>query len=115
MPDHNFESAASELLLRAGLVNGAVSYICNGGELNRYTNYNFTNVAQPATAAALLALPGGATETLMADNVTACTFTYTPGESQRAGLVTIDLTINDAAEPSEQIRLLHQVHVVNVP
>jgi MSHA biogenesis protein MshO len=50
----------------------------------------------------------------MADNVDSCSFTYTPGTSQRAGLLTLDLTIRDPAT-GEQIRLLHQVHVDNVP
>jgi MSHA biogenesis protein MshO len=92
---------------RMYLVDTAVSYICDGsGRLDRYTNYNFTNASQP--------VPPGVAPVLMADNVDSCSFTYTPGTSQRAGLLTLDLTIRDTAT-GEQIRLLQQVHVDNVP
>ena len=41
---------------RMYLVDTAVSYICNGGQLRRYTYNNFTNPSQPATTAAILAI-----------------------------------------------------------
>lgn len=41
-----------------------------------------------------------------------CEFTYSPGTTQRAGLVTLRLTLEEA---EEEITLLHQVHVVNAP
>jgi MSHA biogenesis protein MshO len=92
---------------RMYLVDTAVSYVCSGGQLNRYTGYDFTN--KPSQV-----VPPAAAPVLMADNVDSCSFTYTPGTSQRAGLLTLDLTIRDAAT-GEQIRLLQQVHVDNVP
>ena len=49
---------------------------------------------------------------MLARNVTACAFTYAPGTSQRAGLVTATLTLSKAGE---LVRLLHQVHVENAP
>lgn len=97
---------------RMYLVDTAISYVCSGGQLNRYTRYNFTNASQPTTSIALVGL--GATKALMADNVDSCSFTYTPGTSQRASLLTIDLTIKDPAT-GEQIRLLQQVHTDNSP
>ena len=54
----------------------------------------------------------GATASLMADRVTACGFTYTPGTAERAGLVTLEITI---AEQGELVRLLAQVHIDNAP
>lgn len=106
----NHESPSHRLYL----VNHAISYVCNGGQLRRYTYNNFANNNQPTTSAALLALGGDITDNLMADNVAACTFTYAAGTNQRSGVTTLDLTISDIAT-GEQIRLLHQVHVDNVP
>jgi len=54
------------------------------------------------------------TPALVADKVTACSMTYQAGTSDRAGLVTLDLTIQDSGT-TESVRLLHQVHVDNVP
>jgi MSHA biogenesis protein MshO len=94
---------------RMYLVDTAVSYVCSGGQLNRYTGYDFTN--KPSQVVPPV---GGSGAILMADNVDSCSFTYTPGTSQRAGLLTLDLTIRETAT-GEQIRLLQQVHVDNVP
>jgi len=91
---------------RVYLVDGGISYICNGGELLRYSNYNFTNATQPN--------PPSGTPALMADNIGNCSFTYDAGSPSRSGLMTLDLTITDAAT-GESVRLLHQVHVDNVP
>ncbi|MBN1958785.1 MAG: prepilin-type N-terminal cleavage/methylation domain-containing protein [Desulfuromonadales bacterium] len=49
---------------------------------------------------------------LVTRNVSDCKFSYDPGASQRAGLVTLKLTLTEA---DEAITLLHQVHVVNAP
>ncbi|WP_224747021.1 prepilin-type N-terminal cleavage/methylation domain-containing protein [Pelovirga terrestris] len=49
---------------------------------------------------------------LVTRNVIDCKFTYNPGATQRAGLVTLKLTLEEA---EEEITLLHQVHVVNAP
>lgn len=95
-------------LQRMYLIDTAVVYECRNDQLLRHTNYNFTNNAVPA-------VPGGNTA-IMADNLApgACAFRYNPGTSQRAGVVTLDLSIADLAS-SEIIRLLHQVHVNNAP
>jgi hypothetical protein len=44
--------------------------------------------------------------------VIGCSATYTSGAAQRGGLVSLDITLGDSGE---NINLLHQVHVVNVP
>lgn len=89
------------------LVDQAISYVCTpspaGGTLMRYTGYLITPT-QPTTA-----LSGGS---LLANHVTACTFTYAGGSSQRAGLVTLQLEL---ADEGETISLLQQVHVDNAP
>ncbi len=84
------------------LSDGPVTYGCVGGSLMRYDGYGF-NATQPTPAS------GGAQVT---SGVTGCSFSYDPGASQRAGLVTLELTLS---EEGETITLLHQVHVVNVP
>lgn len=87
------------------VVDDVVSFICNNGtsRLQRHSGYGLDAV-QDLT-------PGGTTA-LMGRDVTACDFTYTQGTSSRAGLVTIDITIE---RDGETVRLFHQVHVMNAP
>jgi MSHA biogenesis protein MshO len=90
---------------RLFMVDGPISYICNTGTgfLRRYTGYALA-AAQPVPPA----VPGIPVTRF----VTACTFTYAAGTAERAGLVTVALTLTDQGE---SINLLHQVHVDNVP
>jgi MSHA biogenesis protein MshO len=87
------------------LVDEPVSYVFNAtaGTLERYAGY--------AISASQSTLPG-VTPSVMADHVSACTFTYDPGTPQRSGMVTLRLTLTD---DGETITLLHQVHVENAP
>lgn len=99
---------------RVFVVDKPITYLCNagaGGTIRRYENYPI-RAAQPTNPAAapLLAVTGA----LLTTPVTACTFTYTPGTNQRAGLITLAITVADTAS-GEQVRLLHQVHVDNSP
>ncbi|MCH8073266.1 MAG: type II secretion system protein [Proteobacteria bacterium] len=98
---------------RMYLIDTPVSFLCDtaAGTLTRYSGYAITSSqADRDTAAELLA--AGGTAALMSDNLTACTFTYTPGTAQRAGLVSISLTVG---QDGENIVLLQQVHIDNVP
>ncbi len=98
---------------RVYLIDTPVSFLCDTavGTLTRYSGYAITsNQADRDTAAELLA--AGATAALMSDNLTACTFTFTPGTAQRAGLVTLSMTVT---QDGESIVLLQQVHIDNVP
>jgi MSHA biogenesis protein MshO len=92
-----------------------VTFLCDtsGGTANitRYDGYTYT-LDQTAVDSAGELIAAGATPALLADNVTACRFTYAPGTPQRGGLVTLDLTVS---KDGEQVRLLHQVHVDNAP
>lgn len=95
------------------LVDTPVTYLCDSaaGRLTRYDGYAIT--ASQANVDTDAELTGaGASVALAADKVTACRITYRPGSSQRAGLVSAELTVS---EGGEQVRLLHQVHVNNVP
>ena len=49
---------------------------------------------------------------LLIQNVLACSFTFTPGAPQRAGLLRIDITV---AQQGEKIRVIHDAHVYNTP
>jgi MSHA biogenesis protein MshO len=99
---------------RIYLVDTPISYVCSGGNLYRYTGYPIA-AGQFTTDAALTG--AGASRALVANQVNTCTLTYAPGTSQRAGLLTLALkltqTLPDAS--TEDVQLLHQVHVDNTP
>ncbi|MGZ4956626.1 MAG: PulJ/GspJ family protein [Methylobacter sp.] len=63
-------------------------------------------------------MPTGNSIGILATGVTGCDFTYTPGATQRDGLITLNLTLsNRNSHPTnpDSVTLLHQVHVQNVP
>lgn len=98
---------------RLFLLDGPVSYLCDSatGTLRRYSGYSIaTSQAERDSDAELLG--AGAGSVLIADRVESCSIAYAPGTAQRAGLVTLAITL---AESNERVSLLHQVHVDNVP
>lgn len=98
---------------RVFLVDGPVTYLCDtaDGTLSRYSGYAITpNQGDRNSASELLA--AGANATLIADRVSRCGMDYSPGTSQRAGLVSIEFGVTDTGET---VSLLHQIHVDNVP
>ncbi|MCH8177097.1 MAG: prepilin-type N-terminal cleavage/methylation domain-containing protein [Proteobacteria bacterium] len=94
---------------RAFIVDGPISYICTPASRNmtRYSNYAYQD-PQPTAAPV-----GGAASGLVVTQLAACSISYQAGAAQRGGLVTIEITLDDAS--GESITLLHQVHVDNVP
>lgn len=88
---------------RFQVVDTPVSYVCSGGEIRRYDNYTIQS-AQPVPPAG-----GGA---LLIDKVSACSFTYDPGTSSRAALLTFEISVSDG---NEEITLLQQARVENLP
>lgn len=98
-----FDFQNSSPTQRFFIVDQPVTYACEGGVLNRYDGY--------AIAATQPTPPGGGGD-LVTRSVSGCSFSYDPGASQRAGLVTLELSLTEAGET---ITLLHQVHVVNAP
>jgi len=72
---------------------------------------NGTNLYRDTTLFAAPNTPTGNTRLLM-ENVQSCTFTYTPGSQQRAGLLRIDITV---AQQGEKIQVIHEAHVYNTP
>ncbi len=93
-PNHSFH-----------VVETPVTYTCDtgAGTLKRYSGY--------AIASGQLDPPGG-TGILLAQNVSVCQFTYTPGVTERSGLVSMRISIT---RNSETVTLYHQVQVTNVP
>lgn len=95
------------------VVSGPVAYVCrnvgvvggNGtGDLVRYENY-------PITAASSLPNPAVAPR-LLAERVSACSFDYAPGVTERNGLLALYLELMEAGE---RVALIHQIHVDNAP
>jgi MSHA biogenesis protein MshO len=89
---------------RFQVVKTAVTYACDpvASTLTRW-EYPIQS-GQPTSALGIV--------TVLASNVTACSFTYTSGISQRTGLVTMYLTIT---EQGESVNLYAATHVNNVP
>jgi len=99
---------------RVFIVDTPVTYVCSAGANGTITRYsNYTISATQPTNPAVAPLASGSSA-LLSTPVTKCAFSYTPGTNQRAGLVTLDITVQDSAS-GEQVRLLHQVHVDNAP
>lgn len=101
---------------RVFVVDTPITYICNpgpNGTITRYWNYTIS-ATQPTDPAASPLSDAGTQNALLTTPVSACAFSYSPGTNQRAGLVTLDITIRDNAS-GEQVRLLHQAHVDNSP
>lgn len=98
-----FDFSNSSPSQRFFLVDTPITYACEGGVLNRYDGYSIATT-QPTP-------PVGVGD-LVTRSVSGCNFSYDPGASQRAGLVTLKLSLSEAGET---ITLLHQVHVVNAP
>ncbi len=91
---------------RLFVIDEPTSYICNpaSGQIVRHTGYGF-NLSQAAA-------PGGSSDTVITDLI-GCDMTYASGTSQRGGILTIQITIGNGS--GENVNLLHQVHVENVP
>jgi MSHA biogenesis protein MshO len=96
---------------RVYLVSGPVSYLCDtsAGTLTRYTDYAIQGT-EPTTDAALIA--AGAASSLVAANVSACSFTYSMGTAQRNALATLEIQLTQSGE---SVQLLNEVQVVNAP
>lgn len=96
---------------RLFVVDGAISYLCDTvtGRLMRFDGYGI-----PATQISTVGgFPVSANSGRVTTQVSQCEIDYQAGTAQRGGLITLDISLQDAA--NEQVRLLHQVHVDNVP
>lgn len=97
-PSHRFQ-----------IIDTPVSYICDltAGTLRRFSGYTITAAqANPPT------LGAGLVNALLAQNVSACDFSYVPGITQRSGFVSIRLSLTSSGET---VSLYQGVHVNNAP
>ncbi|MCW8901622.1 MAG: prepilin-type N-terminal cleavage/methylation domain-containing protein [Gammaproteobacteria bacterium] len=83
--------------------NTTIFYL-DGTDLKLGKSANFENVAFNPTVPA--------SSYLLLQNVTNLSFNFDSGGPQRAGLLHIDLTVEDQGE---QIHIIHEAHVYNVP
>jgi MSHA biogenesis protein MshO len=92
------------------IVANPVTYACDmtNRALVMYSGYAI-QASQPASISALNAL---ATGRQLANNLSSCQINYIAGVLQRSGIVTIYLGFN---QESAQVRLMHQVNVINSP
>lgn len=102
-PAGSFSFAYASPQRRFYLSDQIVGYRCTGGQLLRFTR----SARLPAFAGT-----NAAAEAVQATNVTACSMSYQPGSTQRAGLVTLRLQLT---LEGESIELFQQVHVDNAP
>lgn len=107
LPAGGFNFAFASPQLRLYLAETVVGYRCQGGQLLRYS-YNQLLSSIPNVP------PAGANPQPVAARVdcAASRFEYQTGSTQRAGLLTLSLSISQAGET---LQLLQQVHVDNAP
>ena len=111
-----FDSATENFPLpspnqRFHVVDTPVTYLCNLGtaQLLRFDGYPIA-ATQPTIAA-----PPATVGRVVADKITGCEFVYDPGNSSRAAILSVRLTLADSDALSESITLFQQAHVPNVP
>ena len=92
---------------RFQVVDGPVSYVCDpgAGTLTRYWGYAIA-AGQPIT------FPAATPKALLATSVSACSFEYQPGVTERGGLVSMTLNLSQAGET---VRLYATTQVSNQP
>lgn len=99
---------------RLYVIDTPVTYLCSpaavGGLVTRYSGYTIQST-QPINSG-VAPLSTATSQAPLTNNVTACTFTYTPGSLQRNGILTMSLSISQSGET---ITLLRQVSVDNGP
>jgi MSHA biogenesis protein MshO len=99
---------------RFQVVQHPVTYACDpvGGTLRRIAGYAI-QAAQPNSVAAP-PLSTAPSSSLLATSITACSFTYVTGGgvTQRTGVVSLTLQVEQAGE---KVKLFQQAHVNNVP
>ena len=101
-PSHRFQ-----------VVSTPVTYACDvaKGTLTRHAGY-VIQAAQPVDAAAAPLLGTGA---LLAQSVTACSFSYSAIANVQRGLVSVALSMGAASGNTGTISLVQQAQVVNTP
>jgi len=91
-----------------------ISYVCdlNFGQITRYWNYTI-QASEPNNISGSPLASVGTQSALLTTRVSSCSFTYAPGTSERAAVVTLRLGLVDAN--GDKVELVRQVHLVNAP
>jgi MSHA biogenesis protein MshO len=107
--DHRFpyESAARRLYL----VDSPTTYLCDPTEAALFRIDGYPAAASQPTVRTSTPLSNGSSAR-MSDHVELCRFSYLPGTASRAGIVTIEIVLEDGGE---RVRLLQQVQIGNAP
>ena len=90
---------------RFNIIDTPVSFVCNGTEIHRYSDYALTETQ--------LTNPGGSSS-LLIDQVSTCQFDYEEPTLTRFGLLTIRIMVTEP-QSGESASLLQQIHVTNIP
>lgn len=103
----SFQFAFQSPSQRLFLVDGPVSYVCDTStnSLTRYSGYSYS--------ATQSSVPTGGSVGRIASKISSCNILYQAGSPQRGGLISIDISLSDPKGGT--VRLMHQVHVDNVP
>ncbi len=98
---------------RIDIVDTPITYICDTSshqqQMTRYANYMMTSVQPTDPSVSPLS---SATSAPLVQNVSACSFTYSPGTAQRNGVLSMSITLTSGGEA---ITLMRQVGVHNTP
>ncbi len=96
------------------VVDTSFAFMCDTNplvkQIKQYSGYEF-RIPQGGTDVPVDMTQGD----LLANNIASCEFKYDPGTATRAGLVTLNISINDTQHQGETVTLLQQIFVENRP
>jgi MSHA biogenesis protein MshO len=104
---------------RFQLVDTPVSFLCDSAsdEILRLDNYDILTtqpIDPPPGSTDFTATSTTRNSNLLVNQVSSCSFTYSPGTATRAAMVTLRITIRDD-NLDQEVTLLQQAHVDNQP
>lgn len=95
------------------IIDTPITYSCSNGELRRYDNSIDGTYSINSTPPTLLSLASLNYKLQAKASILTCVFSYSAGTATRDGLVRLEISLTDQA--GESARLIHQVHVDNMP
>ncbi|SHG64451.1 MSHA biogenesis protein MshO [Massilia sp. CF038] len=111
-PGHRFHLVPASGPVTLACENIGTSNGDGSGTLRIYSNYATGSGDWGASAPATAPTGTNRSSNVLADNVSACSFSYLPGVTASNGIVTLRLAITRG---NETVTLHHQVHIDNVP
>ena len=98
-----FQFSLASVASRFYVVSSAASYICSGGAIHRYSDYQIQKSQPVSEAGSPLS---GAVSALLLDGVSACQFDYSALDAER-GQVVIRLQLQDGGESINATRIIN--------